>query len=192
MAHAMLAFDTYNALMLNLHGVPYPFQRYEQNRSQWKACWEIALLCLEKEWNVEIFIQEALTYVRKSVSIIHPRALLAAGVVDKFDEVNRQDAVTVDPVNTWVYYTNQLNARIVQDGDAEDVVLYSPVIDFPAWFRLFAGRLTDELYDFYADEARETLLYDGPLRKYLRANHGVRFAELERRWGRFKDSGDTT
>lgn len=187
-ATAYGVFDAYCGLMESKYGVRRPVKQYQDYKPYWKSCLGIARLCLAEQWDVEDYVECALTMVRRNHRVTYPSDLLNANIVDRYRRELDEKLLTNDPLDYWGGLVATL-LRLLQDTKVtEDAILYSPMMPFPDWFRVvYPEHPSERIMNIYGDDAWKELSRSRKLRAAVRRLAPGHLEALERVKGKFME-----
>ena len=125
---------------------------------------------------------------------ITPGSIVADSVVNRYKDRLHNSSYRFGVESDYRYYSAQVAHQLDPLNGATEVdILWSPMSDFPAWFRLiYLEQLNEEIYGLYEKQARQEFKGDIRLRHFARVKAPKIFTLLEERWGRFADPEETT
>lgn len=186
------AFETFDQCYELKFGEHWPHGRrkYTDNRF-WPRFRQVGELCVSKQWAPDDYVMNVMDMLRKNHIYITPKDLLHPKVVERYGEEHDAGILTSNPLGDWEYLTDTLLRAIGSTGAAEVRLLWSPMMPFPAWFRVvYPEHCDNEILDLYGDSARKELAHSKRLRALVRRVAPGHLEALEQRWGAFDRTGE--
>jgi hypothetical protein len=170
-------------------GHAWPKYQYAGDTKNWNNTFiPVALLCYSEQWDPEDYVKVVLGRVFNNHVYVKPAVLRHQNGQNFYTEMVRKGAVGFDPQVEWDYQINMLLTIIEETGAYESRILLSPMMPFPAWFRLvYPEKLDSDIFAIYGEDGRKDFTSSKTLRAFVRKVTPNTFSRLEERWGCFGD-----